>query len=88
MGRYRRKLDPGFLEAFRFYSSVAMRIGLSLLLGFLAGYALDFRLKTQPWLAIIGFFTGAGLGSWSVYDLIKLTLKKGKLKSKRIRRTK
>jgi F0F1-type ATP synthase assembly protein I len=76
VGRDRRKLNPGFLEALQFYTSVTMRIGVSLLLGFLAGYALDSRLGTQPWLAIIGFFIGVSLGVWSVYDMIRLTFKK------------
>jgi len=84
--RHRRKLDPGFLEALRFYTSVTMRIGISLLLGFLAGYALDFKLNTQPWLAITGFFLGAGLGFWSVYELIRLTVRAKKSKLKRRRR--
>jgi len=84
--RDRRRLNPGFLEALHFYTGVTMRIGVSLLLGFLAGYVLDSRLGTQPWLAIIGFFLGAGLGFWSVYDLIRLTLRKKKSKLKRRRR--
>ncbi|HXL04527.1 MAG: AtpZ/AtpI family protein [Firmicutes bacterium] len=85
MKRDKRRLNPGFLEALQFYTNVTMRIGVSLLLGFLAGYMLDFRLRTQPWLSIIGFFLGAGLGFWSVYDLIRLTLEKTKSKSKRRR---
>ena len=56
MGKDRRKHIPGFLEALRFYTSVTMRIGGSLLLGFLAGYILDFKFNTRPWLAMVGFF--------------------------------
>jgi len=88
VGKDRRKLTPGFLEALQFYTSVTVRIGVSLLLGFLAGYALDFRLGTQPWLAITGFFIGVGLGVWSVYDMIRLTFKRRtRSKLRRRRRT-
>jgi F0F1-type ATP synthase assembly protein I len=86
VGKERRKLNPGFLEALQFYASVTMRIGVSLLLGFLGGYVLDSRLGTQPWLAIVGFFIGVSLGVWSVYDMIKLTLRKSPSKLRRRRR--
>ena len=48
MKRDGRKLRPGLLEALRFYSNITVRIGISLFLGFLAGYALDLRMRTQP----------------------------------------
>lgn len=86
MGKDRRKYVPGFLEALRFYTGITMRIGVSLLLGFLAGYGLDFKLKTRPWFALVGFFTGAGLGFWSIYDLVRLTFAQKRLKLKRRRR--
>ena len=86
VGRDRRKLDPGFLEALRFYTNMTVRIGVSLLLGFLAGYALDSRLGTQPWLAIAGFFIGVSLGVWSVYDMIRLTIKHRQSKFRQRRR--
>jgi F0F1-type ATP synthase assembly protein I len=69
-----RKLRPGLLEALRFYSNITLRIGISLFLGFLAGYALDLRMRTQPYLAIVGFFIGVGLGAWSVRNTMKSTV--------------
>lgn len=88
MGKDRERRIPGFLEALHFYTGITMRVGISLLIGFLGGYLLDSQLGTRPWLAIAGFFLGVSLGFWSVYDLVGRTLRQGRMKSRRRRRTK
>ncbi|MEW6300817.1 MAG: AtpZ/AtpI family protein [Thermodesulfobacteriota bacterium] len=39
-------------------------------LGFAAGHALDAKLGTRPWLAVMGFLLGALAGFWGVYKLV------------------
>ncbi|NLS45277.1 MAG: AtpZ/AtpI family protein [Firmicutes bacterium] len=88
MGKHMGKFGPRLLEAFRFYSGLALRIGISLLLGFLGGYVLDLKFGTRPWFAILGFFVGVGLGFWSIYNLVKPDIKYKRSVSRRGRRKK
>ena len=43
---------------------------MTTLIGVAAGYWLDGRMGTLPVMTIVGFFAGAGLGSWAIYKLV------------------
>jgi F0F1-type ATP synthase assembly protein I len=46
---------------------VGLQFAASILLFFFAGRWLDGRLGTEPWLLIVGVFTGLCAGFWSMY---------------------
>jgi F0F1-type ATP synthase assembly protein I len=50
---------------------VGTMLAASLTLGVLAGYWLDGKLGTRPWLTLVGLFLGLGLG---VYNLVVVIL--------------
>lgn len=47
--------------------AVGLQFAASILLFFFVGRWLDGRLGTEPWLLIIGVFTGLSAGFWSMY---------------------
>jgi ATP synthase protein I len=47
--------------------SVGLQFTASILLFFFLGRWLDGRLGTEPWLLIVGVFTGLAAGFWSMY---------------------
>ncbi len=64
------RFDPELVRAFKFYGTISFNIAGSMALGFAAGFALDGRLGTRPWLAVTGFLLGALAGFWGVYKLV------------------
>ncbi len=72
-----RRFDPELLRAFRFYGTIAFDIAGSMAIGFLAGYALDVKFHTRPWLAVTGFLLGALAGFWGVYKLVMSEFREG-----------
>jgi F0F1-type ATP synthase assembly protein I len=54
-------------------STIGMSFVLALVLGFGAGYWLDYTLGTRPWLSFIGFFFGLAAGILNVYRVMKLS---------------
>jgi len=49
------------------YLGLGLQFGLAIILFMFAGKWLDARLGTSPWLLIIGVFTGAAAGFYSIY---------------------
>lgn len=49
------------------YAGLGLQFALSILLFLYAGQWLDRRLGTDPWLMILGVFTGAGASFYSMY---------------------
>ena len=54
-------------------STIGMSFVFALILGFGAGFWLDGRLGTKPWLTFIGFFFGLAAGVLNVYRVLKLS---------------
>ena len=70
--------SPSTLRTLGQLSTVGMSFVLALVMGFGAGYWLDGRLGTQPWLAFLGFFLGLGAGILNVYRVMQATGSGGK----------
>lgn len=49
------------------YLGLGLQFGLSIILFMFVGMWLDRRLGTSPWLLILGVFTGAAGGFYSIY---------------------
>ena len=49
------------------YAGLGLQFAVSILLFLYAGQWLDRRLGTEPWLMIVGVFTGAGASFYSMY---------------------
>ena len=49
-----------------------MSFVLALVIGFGAGYWLDVRLGTKPWLSFLGFFLGLTAGVLNVYRVMQI----------------
>jgi hypothetical protein len=52
------------------FSEIGLSLLVTTLLGALGGHWLDGRLGTAPALAMLGFFFGAGLGTYAIYKLV------------------
>jgi hypothetical protein len=52
------------------FTEIGFTLLVTTLIGVAAGYWLDGRIGTLPVLTILGFFVGAGLGSWAIYKLV------------------
>jgi hypothetical protein len=52
------------------FTEIGFTLLVTTLIGVAAGYWLDGRLGTLPVLSLVGFFVGAGLGSWAIYKLV------------------
>ena len=65
--------SPSTLRTLGQLSTVGMSFVLALVLGFGAGYWLDGRFGTRPWLSFLGFFLGLAAGVLNVYRVLQLT---------------
>jgi ATP synthase protein I len=52
------------------FTEIGFTLLVTTLIGVAAGYWLDGRMGTLPVMTIVGFFAGAGLGSWAIYKLV------------------
>jgi len=52
------------------FSEIGITLLVTTLIGALGGHWLDGQLGTNPVFAILGFFAGAGLGTWVDYRLV------------------
>ncbi len=59
-------------------STLGFSFVIAIVLGFAAGYFLDTRLGTSPWLALVGFFLGLAAGVLNVYRVMRLANTKGR----------
>lgn len=65
--------SPSTLRTIGQLSTVGMAFVLALVMGFGAGYWLDQRLGSMPWLSMIGFFAGLAAGVLNVYRVLQAT---------------
>jgi F0F1-type ATP synthase assembly protein I len=63
--------SPGTLRTLGQLSTVGMSFVLALVMGFGAGYWLDGRWGTRPWLSFLGFFLGMAAGVLNVYRVLQ-----------------
>ncbi|MGK5093136.1 AtpZ/AtpI family protein [Deltaproteobacteria bacterium TL4] len=61
------KLDPKLLM----FSSMGLELGLSVIVGCVAGSALDRHFNTSPWLFLLFTFFGCVAGYRSIFRLLK-----------------
>jgi ATP synthase protein I len=54
-------------------STIGMSFVFALVIGFGAGFWLDGRLGTKPWLSFVGFFLGLAAGVLNVYRVLQLS---------------
>ena len=54
-------------------STIGMSFVLALMIGFGAGFWLDLRLGTKPWLSFLGFFLGLTAGVLNVYRVMRIS---------------
>jgi F0F1-type ATP synthase assembly protein I len=59
---FERKASP-LMRAGR-WSAIGLEFGLSVVLFFLGGQYLDAKLRTSPWLALVGAMVGVAAGTW------------------------
>ena len=64
--------SPSTLQLIGQLSTIGLSFVFALVLGFGAGYWLDGRLGTSPWLSFIGFFLGVAAGVLNVYRVMQL----------------
>jgi F0F1-type ATP synthase assembly protein I len=65
--------SPSTLRTLGQLSTVGMSFVLALVLGFGAGYWLDGRLGSRPWMSFAGFFLGLAAGVLNVYRVLQAT---------------
>ena len=53
-------------------STVGLSFVFAIVIGFGAGYWLDLKLGTKPWLTFLGFFLGLAAGVLNVYRIMVL----------------
>jgi ATP synthase protein I len=53
------------------YGSLGIEMLVAILVGTLAGYWLDGKLNTRPWLMLLGFILGAAAGFRGIFRLLK-----------------
>ena len=53
-------------------STVGLSFVFAIVLGFAAGYFVDTRFGTAPWLSLVGFFLGVAAGVLNVYRVMQL----------------
>jgi F0F1-type ATP synthase assembly protein I len=64
-------IEPGQGAAYlALFSEIGLLLLVTTLGGVLLGYWLDQQLRTLPVFVVIGFFAGAGLGTFGIYRLI------------------
>jgi ATP synthase protein I len=63
--------DPRTLKTIGQLSTIGLAFVFALMMGFGAGYWLDTRLGTKPWLSLIGFAMGLAAGILNVVRTMK-----------------
>lgn len=58
------------------YAGLGLQFALAILLFTFVGQWLDRRLGTEPWLLLVGVFTGAGGGFYSIYRRLMADLRR------------
>jgi ATP synthase protein I len=58
------------------YGGLGLQFALSIIFFLYAGRWLDRRLGTEPWLLIVGVFTGAGAAFYSMYRTLMADLRR------------
>jgi len=53
-------------------STIGLSFVFAIVMGFGAGYWLDLKLGTKPWLTFLGFFLGLAAGILNVYRILKM----------------
>jgi F0F1-type ATP synthase assembly protein I len=53
-------------------STIGLSFVFAIVIGFGAGYWLDLKLGTKPWLTFLGFFLGLAAGILNVYRILKV----------------
>jgi F0F1-type ATP synthase assembly protein I len=59
---FERKATP--LGRAGYWSAIGLEFGLAVVLFFLGGQALDEKLRTTPWLAVVGTMVGVAVGTY------------------------
>ena len=68
--------SPTTLQLIGQLSTIGLSFVFALVIGFGAGYWIDGKLGTSPWLAFLGFFLGLAAGILNVYRVMQLASKK------------
>ena len=58
------------------YAGLGLQFALAILVFTFVGQWLDRRLGTEPWLLLVGVFTGAGGGFYSIYRRLMADLRR------------
>lgn len=69
--------DP-FWTTFGIYGAVGIQVALAVIGGWLLGNYADQRLKTSPWIALIGLILGFAGGLYNLIRTMKWRQKSGK----------
>jgi F0F1-type ATP synthase assembly protein I len=69
-------MNTGFGAFFALFSEIGMVLLVTTLAGVAAGYWADQRLGTLPIFVLVGFFVGAGIGTFGIYRLVTRFLKR------------
>ncbi len=59
---FERKATP--LAKAGYWSAIGLEFGFAVVLFFLGGWALDEKLQTTPWLAVVGAMVGVAVGTY------------------------
>lgn len=62
--------SPTTLQLIGQLSTIGLSFVFAIMIGFGAGYWLDQRFGTKPWLSFIGFFLGLAAGVLNVYRIM------------------
>ncbi len=65
------KKESRLTDDFLHYGSLGIEMLVAILIGTLAGFWLDGRFHTRPWLMLLGFLLGATAGFRSLLRLLK-----------------
>ena len=69
-------IEPGRGVAYlALFSEIGFVLLVTTLGGTLLGYWIDRQVQTAPIFALIGFFAGAGIGTFGIYRLVSRFLK-------------
>ena len=61
----------GAVRAMALMFDLGFRLAAPIVVGVLAGAALDGALKTTPWLLIVGVLAGVGVAFYAMYDVAR-----------------
>lgn len=68
------------------YAGLGLQFALAILVFTFVGQWLDRRLGTEPWLLLVGVFTGAGGGFYSIYRRLMADLRRDEERKRREQR--